>query len=70
MLVTPVTPESIFNSLASAVTLANLLKSPAVALISVPPRFNELALNLPVTDVALLIATLDCANVISSVLLE
>ena len=69
MLVTPVTPESIFNSLASAVTLANLLKSPAVALISVPPRFNELALNLPVTDVALLIATLDC-DVISSVLLE
>ena len=70
MLVTPVTPSRTLSSLASAVTEANLLISAAVALMSVPPRFNEVVLNFPVTDVELLIETLDCPNVINSTLLE
>ena len=37
---------------------------------SVPPRFNEVVLNFHVTDVELLIETLDCPNVINSTLLE
>ena len=63
MLVTPVTPLRILSSVAVELTLASLFISAAVALISLPPIFNEVAESFPVTLVGLDIATESVANV-------
>ena len=63
VLVTPVTPLRILSSVAVELTLASLFISAAVALISLPPIFNDVAESFPVTLVGLDIATESVANV-------